>query len=216
MPKREHTTLQSGDLIDFLKSIGCIIYLPLAENDFQEKITGNYLQFTGNGSLIWDSDQQMYLCTTPSSTGRYVGSLPFPYNYSDFSENKFTRMWTYKRKTTYGKFCNLSSLSNNPDALTTGATTSLTLNLSSWGNNVGKLLIIEGDPRVVYDNESFSAQGTVYTPNLPSNWANNANTIYVGVTPNSDYMNKQVYMQDCLFFNRALSDSEIQQLYSVL
>lgn len=212
--KREHKSEQG--YIDWLKSIGCLIYLPLSEGDLQDKITGNYITLTGNGSLTWDSTQQMYLCTTSSSTGRYVGSLPFPYNYSDFAENKLTKLWTYKRKTTYGQFCNLSSLSNNPGALTNGGTAMLTLNLSAWDSNVGKLLVIEGDPRMIYFNESFSGQYAVYTPNLPSNWADNANMIYIGITPNSNYTSKQVYMKDCLFFNRALSDSEIQKLYSVL
>lgn len=212
--RREHISEQS--LVDWLRSLGCLIYLPLSEGDLQDKITGNYITLTGNGSLTWDSNQQMYLCTTPSSTGRYVGSLPFPYNYSDFAENKFTKMWTYKRKTTYGRFSNLSSLPNSPDALTTGGNTTSTLILSNWGDNVGKVLFIEGNPRKLYYNESFNNQSAVYTPNLPSNWANNANTIYVGITPDSNYINKQAYMQDLLFFNRSLSDPEIQQLYSVL
>lgn len=211
--KREHKSEQS--FVDWLKSLGCLIYLPLSEGDLQDKITGNYITLTGNGSLTWDSNQQMYLCTTPSSNG-YVASIPFPYNYSDFAENKFTKMWTYKRKTTYGRFCNLSSLPNSPDALTIGANTTGTLILSNWGDNVGKVLFIEGNPRILYYNESFNNQSAVYTPNLPSNWADNANTIYVGITPDSNYTNKQAYMQDLLFFNRALSDPEIQQLYSVL
>lgn len=113
-------------------------------------------------------------------------------------------------------FCNLSSLPNSPDALTTGGNTTSTLILSNWGDNVGKVLFIEGNPRILYYNESFNNQSAVYTPNLPSNWADNANTIYVGITPDSNYINKQAYMQDLLFFNRALSDPEIQQLYSVL
>lgn len=212
--KREHNIFKS--YIEWLKSLGCIVYLPLSEGDLQDKITGNYIRLTGDGSLTWDSTQQMYLCTTPSSTERCVGTLPFPYNYSDFAENKFTKLWTYKRKSTYGKFCNFSSSPNDSDALTCGGAPIATLNVLSWGDNVGKVLLIEGDPRVVYYNESFSDQYPVYTPNLPSNWADNANMIYIGITPDAYYTSKQAYMKDCLFFNRALSDSEIQKLYSVL
>ena len=39
--RREHELEQS--YIDWLKSLGCVVYLPLSEGDLQDKISGNTL-----------------------------------------------------------------------------------------------------------------------------------------------------------------------------
>ena len=57
--KREHTT-QSNSLLDWLKSKNCILYSPLSQNDTTDWISGNQIIPYGEGSMIWDSNQQMW------------------------------------------------------------------------------------------------------------------------------------------------------------
>lgn len=209
MSRRQHF-LNDESYTDWLKSIGCLIYLPLSQGDLQDKITGNYLTLSGNGSLTWDNSQQMYLCTTPSSDG-YVASLPFPYNYSDFTEDQFTKYWTYKRVTTSGNFCSTSYS-------TSGATPVVlmgdggTLNLANYGSARMMWMMTEGSPRKIYNDWSLIASLSVYSPNLPSSWANTANTIYFGVSYDNNTRGKKAYMKDIIYFNHGLTDAEISTL----
>lgn len=206
--RREHKSKQS--FVDWLNSVGCLIYLPLSQGDLQDKITGNYLTLSGDGSLTWDNSQQMYLCTTPSSNG-YVASIPFPYNYSDFSEDQFTKYWTYRRASTSGNFCSTSYLSGGatPVVLMGGGGT---LNIANYGSARMMWMMTEGSPRKVYNDWTLVSSSVVYSPNLPSAWANAASTIYFGVAYDYNTRSKQVYMRDILYFNHGLTDAEIATL----
>lgn len=51
--RREY--IKSKSYIEWLKNLGCLVYLPLsADGDLEDRISGLSLQLTGQGSLVWD------------------------------------------------------------------------------------------------------------------------------------------------------------------
>ena len=91
MSKREYMARQS--YIDWLKSLGCIAYLPLGSNDFTEYISGNTAYTTGYGTYSWDSNAGMYLFTSPTIYPNSVLSVNIDYTKTT---NKFTIMTKIK------------------------------------------------------------------------------------------------------------------------
>lgn len=64
--KREQITSQS--YIDWLKSLGCVVYLPLSEWDLKDYISGvNIVQDAG--SFEWNTSKQMYQFNVPQTSG---------------------------------------------------------------------------------------------------------------------------------------------------
>lgn len=57
--KREHTT-PSNPLLDWLQSKNCMLYSPLSQNDTTDWISGNQIIPYGEGSILWDNNQQMW------------------------------------------------------------------------------------------------------------------------------------------------------------
>lgn len=96
--RREHNIETS--YIDWLKSIGCLIYLPLSyDGDLQDRISGLSLQLTGQGSMIWDNAQQRYKLTSPSSYNQYVAKLDNGLTASSFPDDKYTTCYRIKKIT---------------------------------------------------------------------------------------------------------------------
>lgn len=57
--KREHITEQS--YIEWLKSLGCVFYVPLDYNNgLKDLISGSQMQQGNNGSVTWDSNEQAW------------------------------------------------------------------------------------------------------------------------------------------------------------
>lgn len=75
--RREHITEQS--YIDWLKSLGCVFYAPLRQNDYMDYISGTTGTITGDGSLVWNSTAQMYRFTSPTTQLR--GVLQYDVNF---------------------------------------------------------------------------------------------------------------------------------------
>lgn len=57
--KREHN-IQSNPLLEWLQSKNCMLYSPLSQNDTTDWISGNQIIPYGEGSMIWDSNRQMW------------------------------------------------------------------------------------------------------------------------------------------------------------
>lgn len=58
MSRREHITSQS--YIDWLKSLGCVFYAPLTENETRDLISGESPTIDENCTVTWDASQGMY------------------------------------------------------------------------------------------------------------------------------------------------------------
>lgn len=76
--RREHIHEQS--YIDWLKTLGCVFYVPLRQNDYKDYISGTNGILTGDGSLSWDSTKQMYHFFSPTTQLR--GVLQFDVNFA--------------------------------------------------------------------------------------------------------------------------------------
>lgn len=57
--RREHKSEQS--YIDWLKSLGCVFYAPLTENEVNDVIGGGVFSLTAGENMTWDSNKQMWL-----------------------------------------------------------------------------------------------------------------------------------------------------------
>jgi hypothetical protein len=203
---REHYKEES--YINWLKSIGCVMYLPLSVNDFQDKISGQSLQFTGNGSMVWDSSVQMYMITTPSSNGD-LAYLDV-WDASTFANNEFTTLATGMRKSTSsskGSAINVVSINNVPCCI---VTKNGTTNCARLGNAViNQAYYIGPSKRIVYEDGVKYSEAAAYTPFLPSNWGSYRFAIraYDSYTKSS-----QMYYKELMAFNRELSLAEIRKL----
>ena len=63
--RREHTTPQGGGYLDWLKSLGCVFYAPLDQEnglkDLISGITGCFPSGNTNSTVTWDPALQMYV-----------------------------------------------------------------------------------------------------------------------------------------------------------
>ena len=94
---------------------GLIIHLPLAyDGDLTDKITGNSIQMSGNGSMVWDNTYSAYKITTPSTSDLNVGFLSVDLTPTVFPDDcYFTSLVTFRRISTitgsYQHYINLNT-----------------------------------------------------------------------------------------------------------
>lgn len=204
--RREHYKEES--YINWLKSIGCVMYLPLSENDYQDKISGQSLHFTGNGSMVWDSNLQMYLITTPSSNGD-LAYLDI-WNAQVFPNNEFTTLATGRRKSTSsskGSAINVVSSNNVPCCLITKNGTS---NCQRLGDDIiNQAYYIGPTKRTVYENGAKLGDYAAHNPFLPSNWG----SYRFAIRAYDSYSKaSQMYYKELMVFNKELSLAEIRKI----
>lgn len=84
MSRRNYKVEQS--YIEWLKSLGCVLYLPLTEGDLQDKISGVSLIANQNASITWDSAEGAYKFDLPTSVPSYKG-IELPNVVIDFGNN---------------------------------------------------------------------------------------------------------------------------------
>lgn len=218
MPIREHITSQS--YIDWLKSIGCLVYLPLSEDgDLQDRISGLSLQLTGNGSLVWDNVQQRYKLTSPNANQRYVGIITNGLSKLNFPDNKITILQRIK-KITSSTSKNLRAFGANVtydwdtfdvfNALWNGTSKS-----SSWPSaecSIGTVLNGTID-RSGYGNGVQQYNVAPYNNYLPSNWVLDGTGVIFGATSrSSSFTGIQLYISELYLFNTALDLQTIRQI----
>lgn len=207
---REHITSQS--YIDWLKSLGCVLWLPFAEDgDLNDRISGNDLQRGSDttGYFAWDNNQQMMYFHAPSQQRRKSYTLQTGWNNSTFPTNGFTNLSTIKRKTTSGYA--FYFLVGSGYSVPCGAcmTYNASANMSNWGNNLHKQAYYFGaDNRKYYNDGALYNTYSSHAPYLPSNWGNY--DYFVGQGSDSNY--GEVYVKDLMMFNRELTLSEIRKI----
>lgn len=75
MSRRNYKVEQS--YIDWLKSLGCVLYLPLTQGDLQDKISGAYLIANQGASITWDNSKGAYhFSVTQQTIGNTGIQLP--------------------------------------------------------------------------------------------------------------------------------------------
>lgn len=218
MSRRHHNEL---DYIEWLKSLGCIIYLPLSEEgDLQDRISGLSLQLTEQGSMTWDGSQQMYKITQPNSGFQYVAKLNNGLDNNSFPNDNFTTLHSVKRITNSSSKT-LNTLSPQSVDGDTCAATAATYNGTGRSNafpstiaNVAYVTNNDQRNRSLYQNGELYTTTTEYLPYLPSNWVMNGTGFTIGCcrVATSSYYGVQFYMKEVYLFNTVLDLQTIRKI----
>lgn len=213
MPKREHTTQQS--YIDWLKSMGCVFYAPLIQDDTRDYISGQPLE-QSNGSFSWDSNIGAYKFIATSSYNVYIAAWN---NLNlDIDINNFGGSWMYEVR-----------LANNRQAVPIvfgGRNFAQSVAPNQVGNNIWakwattipdadgvthrrQWWYVNGQKAIIPAGYDRGVNPTVFTPDAKIRIeVNNVGT-------DSAYINTQFYMRNVYIFNRGLSQDEIKQIQQI-
>lgn len=215
-------SLDSISYISWLKSLGCICWLPLgSDGDLLDRISGKSLELTGNGSMVWDSTKGMYHFTTPASKSQYVAFLDNGMNASSFPDDEFTTIVTLEKITSSstryfnGAMSPISNVENTqvpmmPAYNGTGRT-------SSWPAGVQNLAKTQSSDRAyaMYYNGGLNLSGNSVSGYMPSEWSVRSDGLCVCIARNSSTAtttNVQVYIKDIYVFNKVLTVEEIRKI----
>jgi len=218
MSKREHQ--KSESYIDWLKSLGCLVYLPLSDDgDLQDRISGLSLQLTGYGSMVWDNAQQMYKVTHPSSgTYNYVASLDNGLSVSLFQDGNYTVLQNIVMITNSSSkyICSFSPKSQNSVTCeATSATWGTTGRTNSFPRALAKCGYVGNHSQ---SNRSFYQNGTLfgtyaeYTNYLPSNWNMDGTGITIGCNASNRRYGVQYYISEIYLFNTPIDLQTIREI----
>ena len=218
MPIRHHCPPPT--YIDWLKSLGCLVYLPLSENgDLQDKISEVSLQLTGQGSMVWDNNQMMYKITQPSSgTFNYVAYLNNGLNTSLFPNSNYTSLHNILMVTNASnKHCTtISPKSNNGETcMATSATWETTARTNAFPRTLsycGYVCNHTQSNRSWYQNGVQAYTATEYANYLPSNWVMNGTGITIGCIRSYQNTSVQFYVGEIYLFNTALDLATIRTI----
>lgn len=208
--RREHPKTVDGDYLDYIRSLGCVLYLPLGEDgDKQDRISGNSLALvSGNVDMAWDSFEQMYLFTGPNYRNK-SHTLDTGWTSATFPNPEVTVLTTFKKYP--GQTRNGALLCTGDYAPLGGAAMQHgTSVMSNWNNSLFKCAYaLSATGRWLYDNGALYASYGAHTPYLPQNWG--GYNWFVG-SCNSSNPGIKVYYKDILVFNRVLSLQEIRKV----
>lgn len=208
----------SDPYVEYLKTLGCICYLPLgASGDLKDRISGKSLTTTGQGSLAWDSSINMYKVTTSSTNYKYVAWLDNGMNGNSFPNDCYTTLTTFRKISTSG-YCLGSQIS----PITTDNSTMNALN-TNWNGSVNinpvpsgevKLALYCGtDERNYYQEGALYNTYSAYSEYYPSNWVVTSNGLAFGLSRNAtNYKNKQYGIKDIYLFNTKLTLEQIRNI----
>ena len=213
--KREHQ--KSESYIDWLKSFGCLVYLPLsADGDLQDRISGLSLQLTGQGSMTWDSVQQMYKFKTPSSDYKHIGYVADGLLPTDFAGG-WTCLYTIGR-ITYSNSKALRALSFYGTPGDIESTNSFTPMWSGTGktnrwpsgtHKVGYTGTANGSTRYLYQDGQLSTTAGAYDISaLSSDYSG----IYIGRTDRAVVESVEFYGKEWYLFNNTLDLTTIRKI----
>lgn len=217
--RREYSKKQGGDeYLEWLRSLGCIIYLPLSsDGDLQDRMSGESLILSGDGSFEWNEAWGGYKMTQPASTGAFVARLNIDFDATLFPEENFTVVYTVQKISNSDNASGFwfASSNNNMTPLFVGY--NATSDVNRWDSGVLKVAYITNHTE---SNRTCVQQGGIYqtyaeyTPYLPSNWQKTSSGIYWGGGQGSNLARStQFYIKEAYIFNRALSLAEIRQIH---
>lgn len=199
--------------IEWLKSLGCLTWLPLTEGDLEDKITETTLTLSGNGSMTWDSSVGMYKIVVPSAQWQYVGRLSNGLSASQFPNNAFTSLCTFQKVTSNSDFyaeqpCLISTNTNTLSAISSVMYngTSKSSSIPSGTHHFAKAY--KSTERKFFYDGAVTGTYAGYAAHLPSNWVTTENGIDLG----KRYNNVTYYMKDLYIFNTYLSLETIRQI----
>lgn len=219
MSRRQHF-LNDESYTDWLKTLGCVLYLPLgASGDLQDRISGLSIQLSGNGSMVWDSSEQMYKVTHPSSgVYSYVGILGNGMSSSLFQDNIFTTIHTVKVVTNSANryFNTIDPNGNTNDTVgALSASYNSTGRTNAWPRTVTNVAYVcdhSNSVRHFYQDGGLFGTFSEYSGQLPSNWSSSGTGITIGKNRTQYFYSSEYYMKEVYLFNTALPLSTIRKI----
>ena len=205
---------------------GPIIHLPLEyDGDLTDRVTGNSIQMTGDGSMVWDNTYGAYKITAPSTSDLNVGFLSADLTPTVFPDDCYTSLVTFRRiSTSTGGQTYISLNTTTTDAqqapLCNYDATSI---INTYPYEFVKLAMVFDT--LVTNSRYFIQDGVVHSsysihlPFSPSDWGINPATSGVNLgnsRTNAAYFNKQYCIKDIYLFNRALSLDEIKEIQGIV
>ena len=200
--------------IEWLKSLGCVTWLPLTEGDLEDKITETTLTLSGNGSMTWDSSVGMYKIAVPSTQGQYVAKLDNGFSASMFPTDTISILAKFRKVTSSTMTFKEQPclISSNPDTL--GVLTAALYNGTSKSSTIPSgihyfVKTFSDTERIFYYDGAVNGTYAAYANHLPSNWVVSSNGLYIGYRTGN---NVTYYLADYYIFNKVLSMSTIRQI----
>lgn len=209
MSRREHITSQS--YIDWLRSMGCILWLPFASaNDFKDRISGNSLTLTGLGEYAFYTDLDMMRIKLPKQSSQNFATFSTGWTSSTFPNNSHTILATAKRiTTTNGTYWIAFKIGNNVPAINPFIINGSS-NFSSFDDNINKYAYsLSSSGRNSYINGSLNRSFAAHTPYLPANLGG----YNIKISPYETYgQYVEFYIRDYMIFDRVLTLTEIRKI----
>lgn len=219
--KREHKSEQS--YIDWLKSLGCKVYMPLTQGDLKDYISGQDATVTGQGSMVWNTTYNMYYFTTPTQTLKGVLSLPLVWGGS----KQITGLCRLRAQLSGNKNCNVVNLMNNGnfslmilgDAKRSNNTPTSAMNNwenhSTSFNNAHQYSCVSGSVFRKYYNEGL----IYYQDTYNINFSGISTSIDIAASLSSSqsssytrYNGASFFLSNLYLFDTILDDSTIRQI----
>lgn len=208
--------------IQWLKSLGCIVYLPLGyDGDLQDRISGLSLTLTGDGGMEWSSDYDMYLFTMPNNANKYIARLDNGMTGDTFQNDCYTTLTTFRRYdpvqyNSFGALGQANMMSNSENArLALNPMWNKSGRQDVYPNRIVCLGHYHGtDERIFYQDGSIYDTISPHTPYLPSSWVLSASGLHIGLPRNSEgaYLNNKFYMKELYIFNTKISLEVIRKI----
>lgn len=209
--------------IEWLKSLSCVFYAPLKEDDFTEYISGEPLTVTGNGSMVWDSSRQMYHFTSPTVMNSGVLEKAAGFSVAD---NSLTLIGTVARQTSgdgnmcaglltcaggvkFGALLNCKNSSNSPTSV-----------MSRWvgGDNTKKIATVlnHNGRAFIQDGVQYFADGYVFGINHIIDTVHLAASIDSSISGSyARYNGANFFLSEVYIFNTALNLATIRKIQGI-
>lgn len=215
MSRRAHF---ESDYIEWLKSMRCVVYLPLSSNgDLKDYISGVLLTITGYGSMVWDSNENMYKITSPSQTNRGTAFLS-SFKKSLLTTNSFSVLMEEKMITnSSSKWHNQISTpcsSNSYNDYLTCTTSASTTRTDAFPRDLVKLAkTYDSNYEIGYVNgEQIRKVAVTGTSGLPSNWVTTGDGLYISFPATSTKTSVQFYISNIYIFNGVIDLQTIRKI----
>ncbi len=211
---------KSESYIDWLKSLGCVVYLPFSEDlDLKDRISGLDLQTTQNGSISWNSTENACEINAPTVNSAYTAILNNGLNKTWFPDNNYTTIISVKAlKRQNGLYMRThspnSNISNTVAVFSAGYNG--TGNTGSWPDSWFDYAMVTNHTlgnRTAYVDGSLDWTASEYSPYLPQNWNLKGDGFLLG--PSDQYgngKNTRYVVRNIYIFNTALDMQTIRKI----
>lgn len=216
--RREHTASQS--YIDWLKSMGCVFYAPLTENETRDLISGSQMQQGNNGTVTWDANEQAWFFQDLHANVYDVvaswQNLSLPFDITNIGFTLLYELNIYQNGYDSGGYMGYMIpivLGGRTVAINAQYATS---QLHTWYKVAQVFPKYEGVSRYSY---SYSNGNVVQSVNRgTTRYAGNSltNTRVDSNYRNSQaYRNAKYYMHNAMVFDAALTQAQIKQIQQI-